>query len=239
VADPVGKSAITGRMNVAASSNGLLLYSAVVPINLLGWTPRQAVWHLGEPNDYVIFRISPDGRSIAAAIGNPTRADLWMLDVQRGVSSRFTFTAAHIRLRCGRRTAAPLFTGRRLAFSQDSNGAGEEQRVTQSVAIQSPTDWSRDARMILFNHLLPNGLRSLGTSGDSGRQSHRAAASLFAHPIQRTRRRILTRNESEMGAYTSNESGQREVYVQAFPQARGKFKCRWGEDVFPNGSLRH
>ena len=93
VADPVGKSAITGRMNVAASSNGLLLYSASGS-NQLTWLDRtgKPQGTLGEPNDYVIFRISPDGRRVAAAIGNPTRADLWLFDVQRGVSSRFTFT---------------------------------------------------------------------------------------------------------------------------------------------------
>src|SRR6202161_1254538 len=92
VADPVGKSAITGRMNVAASGNGLLLYSASGS-NQLTWLDRtgRAQGTRGEPNDYVIFRISLDGRRVAAAVGNPARADLWLLDVQRNVSSRFTF----------------------------------------------------------------------------------------------------------------------------------------------------
>ncbi len=64
VSDPVGKSAITGRMNVAASSNGLLLFSASGSNQLTWLDPTgKPLGTLGEPNDYVIFRISPDGRS--------------------------------------------------------------------------------------------------------------------------------------------------------------------------------
>ena len=41
--------------------------------------------------------------------------------------------------------------------------------------------------------------RSLGSSRDSGRQSHGPAASLLAHAIQRTGRPVFTRNESTLG----------------------------------------
>jgi Tol biopolymer transport system component len=236
VADPVGKSAITGRMNVAASSNGLLLYSASGSNQLTWLDPAgKPSGTLGEPNDYVIFRISPDGRRIAAAIGNPTRADLWMLDVQRGVSSRFTFTGgAH---------SAPVWSpdGRTLIyrdggslFRKDSNGAGGEQRVTQSAAIQSPTDWSRDARMILFNQLLPGTVSDLWV----------LPVTPEGHPTGPPQAYLHTQFNEQDGefspemnprwvAYTSNESGQREVYVQAFPQERGKFQVSAGGGRFP------
>jgi eukaryotic-like serine/threonine-protein kinase len=254
VADPVGKSAITGRMNVAASSNGLLLYSASGS-NQLTWLDASGKPQgtLGEPNDYVIFRISPDGRRVAAAIGSPTRADLWLLDVQRNVASRFTFTGtAHSDPVWSPDGRTIVYRGRNSIFRKDSSGAGEEQRVTESAALQSPTDWSRDGRLILFNQFAP-GTRSdvwvLPVTADG-------------NPTGPPRPYLQTQFNEQDGefspepnprwvAYTSNESGQNEVYVQAFPEARGKFQvsagggrfARWGangRDLFyvsPNDKL--
>jgi eukaryotic-like serine/threonine-protein kinase len=236
VADPVGKSAITGRMNVAASSNGLLLYSASGSNQLTWLDPAgKPSGTLGEPKDYVIFRISPDGGRIAAAIGNPTRADLWMLDVQRGVSSRFTFTGgAH---------SAPVWSpdGRTLIyrdggslFRKASNGAGEEQRVTQSAAIQSPTDWSRDGRMILFNQLLPGTAADLWVLPVTPEGNPTAPPQAYLHTqFNEQDGEFSPETDPKWVAYTSNESGQREVYVQAFPQARGKFQVSVGGGRFP------
>ena len=129
VADPVGKSAITGRMNVAASANGLLLYSASGS-NQLTWLDAtgKPQGTLGEPNDYIIFRISPDGRRVAAGIGNPTRANLWLFDVQRGASSRFTFTGGgHSEPVWSPDGRMIIYRAGNSMFRKDSSGAGEEQ----------------------------------------------------------------------------------------------------------------
>lgn len=236
VADPVGKSAITGRMNVAASSNGLLLYSASGS-NQLTWLDEtgKPQGTLGEPNDYVIFRMSPDGRRVAAAIGNPTRADLWLFDVERNVSSRFTFS--------GRGHSDPVWSpdGRTLVyrwrgsiFRKDSSGAGGEQRVTQSATFQSPTDWSRDGRMILFSQFSP------GTETDlwvlpvtpGGNATGKPEAYLHT-PFSEQDGQFSPETTPRWVAYASNESGQYEVYVQAFPQARGKFQISSGGGRFP------
>ena len=199
-------------MNVAASSNGLLLYSASGSNQLTWLDPTgKPQGTLGEPNDYVIFRISPDGRRVAAAIGNPTRADLWLLDVQRDVSSRFTFTGTAHSDPVWSPDGAPwcIVRGNSL-FRKDSSGAGEEQRVTQSAGIQSPTDWSRDGRLILFNQFTSrNRTRPLGSSGDSGGRFYRASRKL-------TCIRNSTNEDGQFSpetnprwvAYTSNESGQ-------------------------------
>ncbi len=236
VADPVGKSAITGRMNVAASSNGLLLYSASGS-NQLTWldSSGKPQGTLGDPNDYVIFRISPDGRRIAAAIGNPTRADLWLLDIQRGVSSRFTFTGtAHSDPVWSPNGLTLVYRSRNSLFRKDSSGAGEEQRVTDSAGIQSPTDWSRDGRLILFNQFTP------GSSSDlfvlpvtpEGVSTGQLQAYLRTQFNERDGQ-FSPETNPRWVAYTSNESGQAEVYVQAFPQARGKLQVSAGGGRFP------
>jgi eukaryotic-like serine/threonine-protein kinase len=236
VADPVGKSAITGRMNVAASSNGLLLYSASGSNQLTWLDPTgKPSGTLGEPNDYVIFRISPDGRRVAAAIGNPTRADLWLLDVERNVSSRFTFTAAgHSDPVWSPDGRMIVYRWRNAIYRKDPSGAGEEQRVTQAPALQSPTDWSRDGRMILFNQF------SAGTATDlwvlpvtpDGNATGQARAYLHTQFSEQDGQFSPETNPNWV-AYSSNESGQYEVYVQAFPEARGKFQISSGGGRFP------
>jgi hypothetical protein len=236
VADPVGKSAITGRMNMAASSNGLLLYSASGSNQLTWLDPTgKPQGTLGDPNDYVIFRISSDGRRVAAAIGNPTRADLWLLDVQRDVSSRFTFSGtAHSDPVWSPDGRTIVYRSRSSIFRKDSSGAGEEQRVTESASLQSPTDWSRDGRMILFNQF------SLGTASDiwvlpvtpEGNPTGQPQPYLHTQFDERDGQFSPEANPSWV-AYTSAESGQPEVYVQAFPQARGKFQVSAGGGRFP------
>jgi Tol biopolymer transport system component/predicted Ser/Thr protein kinase len=236
VADPVGKSAITGRMNVAASGNGLLLYSASGS-NQLTWLDAagKPQGTLGEPNDYVIFRISPDGHRVAAAIGNPSRADLWLLNVQRGVSSRFTFTGtAHSDPVWSPDGQTIVYRGRNSIFRKDSSGAGEEQRVTQSSPLQSPTDWSRDGRWILFNQFTPGSALDLwvlpvtpqGTPNGQPQPYLRTA-------FNEQDGQFSTETNPRWLAYTSNESGQPEVYVQAFPEPRGKFQVSAGGGRFP------
>jgi eukaryotic-like serine/threonine-protein kinase len=236
VADPVGKSAITGRMNVSASSNGLLLYSASGS-NQLTWLDAagKPQGTLGEPNDYLIFRISPDGRRVATAIGNPARADLWLLDVERNVATRFTFTgAAHADPVWSPDGGALLYRWRNAIYRKDANGAGGEQRVTEAAGLQSPTDWSRDGRLILFDEIRP-GTRSdiwtlpVNSSGSPG-GSPRAYLQTQFNEADGV---FFPQAEPRWVAYTSNESGQNEVYVQAFPEPQGKFQVSAGGGRFP------
>ena len=236
VADPVGKSAITGRMNVAASANGLLLYSASGS-NQLTWLDAtgKPQGTLGDPNDYVIFRISLDGRRVAAAIGNPTRADLWLLDAERNASSRFTFTGtAHLDPVWSPDGRTLVYRASNGIFRKDSSGAGEEQRVTDPGNFQSPTDWSRDGRQILFSQFTPgagSGLWVLPVTAEGDRMGQPQAYLRTQFSAQDGQ--FSPEANARWVAYTSNESGQFEVYVQAFPEARGKFQVSSGGGRFP------
>ncbi len=236
VADPVGKSAITGRMNVAASNNGLLLYSAVGS-NQLTWLDRsgKSLGLLGEPNDYVIFRIAPDGRRVAAAIGNPTRADLWLLDIERNVASRFTFTGqAHSDPVWSPDSRTIVYRSRNSIFRKESSGAGDEQSVTQSVVLQSPTDWSRDGRLILFNQFAPGTGSELWVLPVTPAGNPTGPPQAYLHTQLNERDGQFSPEPSPRWvAYMSTESGKPEVYVQAYPAARGKFQVSADGGRFP------
>ena len=236
VADPVGKSSITGRMNVAASNTGLLLYSASGS-NQLTWLDAtgKPQGTLGEPNDYVIFRISPDGRRVAAAIGNPTRADLWLLDVQRNVASRFTFTGtAHSDPVWSPDGRTIVYRWRNSIFRKDSSGAGDEERVTRPDRIESPTDWSRDGHTILFSQITPGTGSDIWTLPVSEEGKPTGPAQPYTHTqFNEQNGQFSPEPNPQWVAYSSNESGQSEVYVQAFPHPGGKFQVSAGGGRFP------
>ena len=88
-----------------------------------------------------------------------------MLDVDRGVASRFTSRPGI--------NITPVWSpdGRTILFAsdappnlfrKDASGASEEQRLTQSPNPQFPMDWSRDGRFILYEEdTAPGNQRSL------------------------------------------------------------------------------
>ncbi len=233
--DPVGQSPITGRMNVSAATNGLLLYASGGS-NQLSWFDHQGkpVGNVGEPSDYFMFRISPDGRRIAAASGNAPRSDLWLLDVQRGISSRFTFNA---------NAAEPVWSpdGRVIAFRSGTslvrklaNGEGQAQHLTESSDRQLPTDWSRDGRFILFHEINPETKTDIwvlpvtpdGTVVDKARPYLRT-------PFREAEAQFSPEPNPHWVAYQSDESAQNEVYVQAFPEAHNKVQISTSGGRFP------
>ena len=81
---------------------------------------------------------------------------IWLLDLVRGVSTRFTFDVAP--------DSAPVWSpdGRRLAFTafraggtgiyqKAANGAGKEQALVDATGDPKfPNDWSRDGRFLLY-----------------------------------------------------------------------------------------
>ena len=86
--DPVGMGLASNYLIAATSATGLLVYSASTGATQPTWFDRSGKFlrEVGERAPYWMFRLSPDGRRLAAVRDNA----LWLLDVERGVSSRFT-----------------------------------------------------------------------------------------------------------------------------------------------------
>jgi Tol biopolymer transport system component len=115
---------------------------------------------LREPGDYYNPAISPGGTRVAVAVGSNGARDLWILDVARGTSTRFTFDASN--------NQYPVWSpdGKSIAFSSGRNGqakmyvkpadgSSEEPLLAEQVG-GAPTDWSRDGRFLLFSSSTPN-----------------------------------------------------------------------------------
>jgi hypothetical protein len=246
IADPVGASTLGGIL-AAASSGGLLVYGRAGGTQLSwldrgGEAPRSGGSALGQPGDYFSFRLSPDGRRGVVAMGSAGGSDLWMVDVERDAWSRFTFLPGivvfpvwspdgkHVMFRAG-------YT--QNLYRKETSGTGTEQRVTESPNVQYPTDWSRDGRLVLYYEIAPDTQRDLWVLPVA--PDGRLEAGEKARPYLRTRfnewgGRFSPEHSPRWVAYTSDESGREEVYVQGYPEPRGKFQISTGGGRFPEWS---
>jgi Tol biopolymer transport system component/predicted Ser/Thr protein kinase len=242
LADPVARIGIIGGPNVAVSASGVLLYGSSNTSSRLSWLDRTGMLlgDLGEPGEYSTFRLSPDSRRVAISRDAPGGADLWLLEVQRGVSNRFTFhpgiNAYPIWSPDGRTIvfASVGSAGSHNLFRKESSGAGNEQRLTQSSNIQDPYDWSGDGRWVLYVEVAPNtgfDLWVLPMTPD-GKPAGQARPYLRT-PFNETRGRFSPEPSPRWVAYQSDESGRYEVYIQAFPEPGGKFQISTGGGQSP------
>jgi dipeptidyl aminopeptidase/acylaminoacyl peptidase len=243
VADPVSQRGILGLMDVAVSASGQLLYSAASTSGQFTWLDRRGkrLGVVGEPGEYSSFRLSPDGRRILTARSRPGGSDLWLLDVERGASSRFTDAGAAsqnypVWSPDGRTIV--FFSGlpRRNLFFKEADGAGSEQPIIESRALWIPYDWSRDGRFILYLEVAP------GTGGDLWvlpvKREGWPAADAKPRPYLRTpffesQGRFSTEMNPRWIAYVSDESGRYEVYVDTFPERRRKTPISTGGGLYP------
>ena len=124
----------------------------------LTWLDRkgQKIAALATPGDFGQITLSPDGRTLALEIRDAaTQADLWVMDVQRGVASRVTATPAD--------EYDPVWSpdGRSIAFAatrpdgidmrRKGLRAGDPETVLARLPDEEyPESWSRDGRTLLF-----------------------------------------------------------------------------------------
>ncbi len=161
--------------------------------------------------------LSPDARRLAVTRISGT-SDIWLLDISRGVPSRFTFDPAF--------DLAPAWSpdGRQIAFTSNRRGPSQwglylkavDGVKPEEILVEegnSPTDWSPDGRFVLY---------------EIGRGPLDPQRDVWALPLERPRKPfpVLATRFNETGAqfspdgkwiaYQSDASGQAEIYVQPF-----------------------
>ncbi|MEO8587685.1 MAG: protein kinase [Acidobacteriota bacterium] len=177
---------------------------------------------VGEPGDYHNPAFSPGGDRLAFDLADPrsSRTDVWVRDLKRNVSSRFTFGADGASL--------PLWSpdGRRMVFAvgddlfeKAAEGQGEEKLLLKSDESKFAGAWSRDGQTIAFSSLGKDSNWDIWTLPMSGDRK--------PVPFLKTQFSELNPAFSPDGrylAYQSNESGRMEIYVQSFPGPGGKWQ---------------
>jgi Tol biopolymer transport system component len=240
VADPVARIGAIGVMDAAVSASGLLLYSASNTLSQFTWHDRtgEPLGVVGEPGEYSTFRMSLDGRRVAATLDRPGSADLWLLEV-RGVAGRFTSNRTQsmypIWSPDGRTIVYSAGTQRNL-FRKDSSGAGNEQRLTQSPNVQLANDWSRDGRWLLYTEFNPGSqgdLWVLPINPDGKPAPDSTPRPYLRTPVIESWGRFSPEASMRWVAYQSDETGRWEVYIQSFPEPRGATRISTGGGRFP------
>jgi Tol biopolymer transport system component len=254
VAEGLGSSIMHGFFS--ASINGVLVYRTGLATenSQLMWIDRQGhvISQVGDPAFYRFVRLSPNGSSVATTRmewGNLLQ-DLWLVDIASGASTRFTF---------GGNQNGPVWSpdSRRLAFTKEvglpneswrivvkpANSAGDETTLLEPGKDQGPDDWSRDGRFLLYERNDPKTHFDIWVQPLPGG----TAVPFLASPFNEGDARFSP--DGRWVAYSSDESGQFEVYVREFTPngAGGKLlvskggglKPRWrgdGKEVFYHGS---
>jgi Tol biopolymer transport system component len=249
IAARVGRSS-RGSGAFSVSTAGTLAYAgSMLRLGRLTWfdrtgKPQGAVGPDGE-RDYSDFRLSPDETRLAASMVDPKVGvpDVWLTDLVRGGTSRFTFGPAL--------NAAPIWSpdGKRIAFRtnrkglveiyQKSAGAGdngeplaaEDTLRAAGLGLSNlvPSDWSSDGRYIGLTSSVPSDMWLLSVADKKPVRLARSPSDQM-HPNFSPDVRFI--------AYTSNESGRFEVYVETLPlsdrkwpiSTNGGYEPRWRAD---------
>jgi len=213
----------TAGHSVYVSKSGALAYYSAPSIN------TTATWYDANgvatgplnlpPGHYESIEVSPDGtRGVAVKSVSPSESSLWLVDLARGNASPFSTGAG--------RNDAPVWSpdGKRVIWVSDRSGpenfyikniddAQPERLFFESqVMFNGATSWSPDGHWVITNQLDPDTAQNVYAMDASGSKP----------PVLlvRSRFRDMGGTVSPDGkwlAFTSEESGQFELYAQAFP----------------------
>jgi eukaryotic-like serine/threonine-protein kinase len=241
VAEGIGANITNSAAGVAVSDNGVLAYrTGNLMDRVLVWFDRagKQTQAFDARSSYQTPALSPDARRVAVAKQEGSTADIWILDLGRGTSSRFTFDAAT--------DSEPVWSpdGARIVFQsnrtgtfdlyqKNAGGGGQEEMLLKSDRPKNPHDWSADGRFLLYTELAPQtglDLWALPMNGD------RKPQVVLNSPFREMQGHFSP--DSQWIAYVSNESGGDQVYVQRFPPSGGKWQVstaggyqpRWRRD---------
>ena len=218
VVDQVFTEPSSGVVLAALSAGGSLVYQTGTSVSTLvvgdahGTTRSLAL----EPRAYGFPRFSPNGRRIAVAVTSPEGQSVWIHDRSAGTFARFTTTDAGPSSRAewspdGTRLLFYV-SGAGLLWQPSDNGGP----ATPLVAIDSVTIaegvLSPDGQTVLF--------RATGATVSNDLWYRRVADPASTRPFLTSPFYETAPRFSPNGrwvAYSSDETGTRQVYVTAFP----------------------
>lgn len=206
--------------------------------NQLVWFDRSGkrLSVLGAVGRYRNPELSPDGSRLAVVQTDPAgRSDVWIVDLARGVTTRLTLDASNVH-------NLPLWTpGGSSLVVRESAGqglvewpAGRTGAERQFSTIDfDPNSYSPDGRYIAYTILNPETNRDIGVMPLAGDRK----PFLLLHSVANETHGQISPNGRWI-AYTSDESGVDEIYIQKFPEGGQKMRistaggdqARWRRD---------
>jgi dipeptidyl aminopeptidase/acylaminoacyl peptidase len=209
-------------VGASVSANGTLVYgqTGADVARQLTWFDRtgRELGTLSGAAPYSGLALSPDERRVAVTLeaGAPNNVDLWLIDVARNIRSRLTVhpgqerspvwspDSARIAFQSSR-SRQPIAVRQTLS---DETGKDELLLEGQGNFTMTPSSWSSDGQFIAYTTRGSN-VWILPLVGD--RKPFPFADTQFIEAS------AVFSPDGRWIAYTSNEGGQTDVYVQSFP----------------------
>jgi Tol biopolymer transport system component len=202
----------------ASADDVLVFWPGAALDRQLTWYDREGkvLGTIGDPGNYQDLALAPDGKRAAVSKKSGAAANIWMLDLARGGSARFTFDAAA--------ESDPVWSpdGSRIIFSSNrdgpynlyqklSSGEKDEEALLKSSEAKYATSWSRDGRFLLYTVVSPRTKHDIWVLPLQGDQK---PVPFLITPFDESQARFSP--DGHWVAYSSYESGQSEVYVRSF-----------------------
>jgi serine/threonine-protein kinase len=216
-----------GRPAFGISSEGTLLFvpGGDLPRYSLVWVDRHGNEEtlLQNPGLLLNPRISPDGQRLSYAKESEPLYDVCIYDIRRGTESKLVLGGAF----------RPIWTpdGTRVTFAskneddqwmltwKSADGSGPSEPFTEGTSnIPILTSWSPDGAVLAYMILDPvNGRDIWMLPTEEGREPYPFLQSPHGEA------HAMFSPDGRFVAFTSNESGRDEIYVQPFPGSGGKW----------------
>lgn len=246
IADDLDYYRSTGSAAFSVSNNGTMAYQGGAGPLELSWFSREgtSLGPIWDRRRFGNLRISPNGAQVAVEVVDPHQgtSDIWMYHFARGAATRFTTDLNDETL--------PVWStdGQRIIFGSDrgvgtdassdfftknSDGVGPEDLLLKQVGFQTPDDWSRDGKWLVYT----DNNRETGTD-----------LWIYSFAGDKARPLLLNTRFGEWGArfspdsrwiaYVSDESGRSEISIAPFEgtgaripvSTEGGLAPRWRSD---------
>jgi eukaryotic-like serine/threonine-protein kinase len=227
VVEGVMQSTASGAAQYSVSSTGTLVYladGAAGSLSRLVWVDRNGEEQLlpAAARSYQFPRVSPDGSRVVVGIAEQ-EMQVWVYALSRDTLTRLTFE--------GNVNGTPIWSpdGKRVAFDsnqagpdnlfwRDSDGSVGMERLTTSDYTHAPNSFSPDGQLLAFVEVTPQTGRDIWIL----RLSDRKAKPFLKTQYEETAPRFSP--DGRWLAYSSDESGRREIYVRPYPGPGGKWQ---------------
>jgi Tol biopolymer transport system component len=215
VVEGVAQAQLAGAAQYSISAAGALVY---VPGGVES-TQRRLVWvsrngaeqpSAAPPRGYRLPRISPDGQRVAVAIEDLEEVQVWLYDLGRETLTRFTFE--------GNSNFGTTWTpdGKRIVYGgcfwRLADGSGAAEAMSEEPCVTG--SFSPNGQLMAFGGAVNSDISVLQVSS-------REIQTFLQTPFDEGA--PVFSPDGRWLAYSSDESGRREVYVQPYPGPGGKW----------------
>jgi len=245
----LGKGQLTGESRIVAegvtfqpstywgsftiSENGTLVYSTATgsTLSALTWFDRSGkmLGRVGEVGVYANPSLSGDDRFLGVDVTDikANNVDIWIADLQKGTSTRFTFDPAEDVATTWSPDSSAIAYRSAIAgitlHTKNVRGLDPAKVLVQHQGQDDivPNSWTHDGKVISTLQLAAGGSDLVLLPASGGQETP------FLSTKASETNGMISPDNKWMG-YASNETGDWEIYVTSYPGAAGKWQVSRG-----------